>query len=147
MARRADLHEDYSRLEEVKAGSDRRFGLTMALACAVFGVLNAVLGHTLTPVAGTLFAAGAVFLFLALVRPRLLAPLNRLWLKLGLLLNRIISPLVLGLLFYVAVTPTGLVLRLMGKDPLRLKSDPGAKSYWIERRPPGPPPETMRNQF
>jgi hypothetical protein len=54
---------------------------------------------------------------------------------------------VMGLLFYLTVTPTGLLMRLFRKDPLRLRFDPEAKSYWIERQPPGPAPETMRHQF
>ena len=53
----------------------------------------------------------------------------------------------MGLLFYLVVTPTGLVMRMLGKDLLRLRFDPQAKSYWIERRPPGPAPETMKDQF
>ena len=59
----------------------------------------------------------------------------------------VVNPLVMGLLFYLTVTPTGLLMRLFGKDPLRLRFDPEAKSYWIERQPPGPAPETMRHQF
>jgi hypothetical protein len=73
--------------------------------------------------------------------------LNRLWLRFGLLLNRIVSPIVLGFLFYAVITPTGMIIRRAGRDPLRLQWDANAASYWIERRPPGPAPETMSNQF
>jgi hypothetical protein len=83
----------------------------------------------------------------ALVYPRLLAPLNKLWLKFGLLLYKVMNPLVLGLLFFVTITPIGIVMRLFGKDFLRLRLDRSAKSYWIERTPPGPPPQSMKNQF
>jgi len=75
-----------------------------------------------------------------------LAPLNKWWTKLGLLLYRVVSPIVLGLLFYVTLTPIALVMRLLGKDPLRLRRDPDAASYWIDRSPP-PAPESMKNQF
>jgi hypothetical protein len=89
----------------------------------------------------------AAFLLVALVYPRLLGPLNRLWLKVGLLLYKVMNPIVLGLLFFVTIMPIGLVMRAMGKDFLRLRLDSGAKSYWIDRTPPGPPPQSMRNQF
>ena len=65
----------------------------------------------------------------------------------GLLLHRVTNPLLMGLVFFLAVTPTAFIMRLMGKDPLRLRIDRSAKSYWIDREPPGPEPDTMRNQF
>jgi hypothetical protein len=67
--------------------------------------------------------------------------------QLGRLLGRITTPIVTGLLFYLIFTPAGLIARSLGKDPLRLRFDPRMKSYWQERRPPGPPPEDMANQF
>jgi hypothetical protein len=89
----------------------------------------------------------SVFALLALVKPALLAGLNRLWMKLGVLLGKVVSPIALGILFYGVFTPLGAVIRITGKDPLRLKFDPDAKSYWIPREPPGPPPGSMTNQF
>ena len=93
------------------------------------------------------FPLTALFVVLAYAAPRVLAPLNRLWAKFGLLLHIIISPLILGILFYACVTPIGFLMRLTGKDPMRRKFDPAVKSYWITREPPGPAPETFRNQF
>jgi hypothetical protein len=82
------------------------------------------------------------------LRPAVLGPLNRWWLQLGLLLQqRLVTPVIMALLFFGTVTPIALVLRLLGKDLLRLRLDREADSYWIERRPPGPAPDTMRNQF
>jgi hypothetical protein len=75
----------------------------------------------------------ALALALALGAPRLLAPLNWVWTKLGLLLHRIVSPIFLLLLFYGCIAPVGLLMRLSGKDPLRLKYEPAATSYWIVR--------------
>ena len=93
-----------------------------------------------------LIAAG-VFLAAGLLVPKVLKPLNRLWFLIGLGLHKVISPLVMGLLFYLTITPMALIMRLMGKDPLRRDFEPEAKSYWIERRPAGPAPESMRHQF
>ena len=95
----------------------------------------------------SLCAATAGFLLVALGFPSILAPLNRLWLRFGLLLHRIVSPLVLGIMFFLVITPMGLLMRAFGKDLLRLKFDRAAASYWIERTPPGPPPESMADQF
>src|SRR5215510_9720264 len=137
-------HESFSRDEKIVAGSDRSFGFVMAGAFAVVSLLN--LWH-----AGRIWpwttALAAIFLIAALLRPALLNPLNRIWLRLGLLLHKIVNPVIMALLFYGTVLPTGLVLRAMGKDPLRLKREPDAASYWIVRTPAGPAPDTMKDQF
>jgi hypothetical protein len=136
-------HESFTREEPATPGSDRIFGLVMAAALAVVGLLNGWHAGRLWPWE----LLGAVLFGLAAwLRPSSLNPLNRLWMKLGLVLHRIVNPIVMGLLFYGTILPTGLVMRLRGRDLLRLKRDPGADSYWITR-PPGPQPETMRDQF
>jgi hypothetical protein len=91
-------------------------------------------------------AVAVAFLAAALVKPSVLRSLNILWMKLGLLLHRVVKPIVMGLLFFGTIWPTGLVMRLRGKDLLRLKREPASNSYWIAR-PPGPAPETMKDQF
>jgi large-conductance mechanosensitive channel len=88
-----------------------------------------------------------LFLAAALFAPKLLRPMNRVWFKFGLLLHHIINPLVMGLLFFLTVTPVAILMRLSGKDPLRLKSAPAARSYWIPRPPSGPASTTMKRQF
>jgi hypothetical protein len=137
-------HEVFSRDEKVVPGSDRSFGLVMAGALAALTSLNAWHSGRLWPWTGGL---AALLMAAALLRPALLHPLNLLWLKFGLLLHRVVNPVVMALIFYGTVLPTGLVMRMMGKDPLRLERQPGADSYWIVRKPPGPSPETMRDQF
>jgi hypothetical protein len=137
-------HEDLTREQYVEGSSDRNFGLVFA---AVF--LLVALGplrHGHTPRWWALAVAG-VFALLALVRPKLLSRLNRLWMRLGILLGKVVSPVALGILFYGVLTPLAAVIRLSGKDPLRLKLDPATSSYWIVRKPPGPPPDSMTNQF
>ena len=87
-----------------------------------------------------------IFLLATLIAPAILAPLNRAWYQLGLLLGRVVSPLVLGLLFFVLITPVALFTRLIGRDALRIKKQ-HVNSYWIERSPPGPNPESFKDQF
>ena len=142
--RTASTHEDLARTEEIEGSSDRHFGLICTAAFLLLGLWPLV--HQ-APIRRWALVAAAVLLAVSLGRPAALAPLNRLWLRLGLLLQRIVSPVVLAALFFLVVTPTGLVLRWRGKNPLRLRFDPEARTYWIERRPPGPAPDTMARQF
>jgi Saxitoxin biosynthesis operon protein SxtJ len=137
-------HEDFSRQEDIKASSDRSFGLVIAtffLIVAFWPLIHA------EPIRWWALGVAAVFAILALLWTAALAPLNKLWTKLGVLLYRVVSPIVLGLLFFVTVTPMALLMRILGKDPLRLRRDPNAASYWINRTPPGPAPDSMKNQF
>ena len=139
------LHEHLEAHGEVKISSERSFGMVFATVFAIVGLFP------LTGPGGQIrfWALGVALAFLVLgfIAPNVLAPLNRLWAKFGLLLHHIMNPLIMGLIFFLAVTPTALIMRAMGKDPLRLRLDRGARSYWIERDPPGPAPETMKNQF
>jgi hypothetical protein len=93
------------------------------------------------------FAIAVPFILAAAMRPALLSPLNRVWTRFGLLLGRVVSPVALFVVYCLAVVPTGLFLRALRKDPLRLHMDRGAKSYWIERSPPGRADEQMKKQF
>ena len=136
-------HESFVREEAANPGSDRTFGLVMAGALAVLALLNGWHHGRLWPWEA---AIAALFLLAALLRPALLNPLNRLWMKLGLVLHRVVNPIVMGLLFFGTIWPTGLVMRMRGRDLLRLKREPSSESYWIARSP-GPAPETMRDQF
>jgi hypothetical protein len=92
-------------------------------------------------------AVAAIFLILTLAAPKVLTPLNRLWLAFGMLLGRVISPSMLFIVYLIAVVPTGLLMRLFGKDPLHRRFDPKATSYWVHRVPPGKPDATMSRQF
>jgi hypothetical protein len=138
------LHEDLSRDDEIVGASDRAFGLTIAGVCGLVGAVRLALGH---PLALWWLGAAGIALMIALLWPAALAPLNRMWLRLGLVLYKVVNPVAMGLVFFTTVVPTGLIMRALGKDPLRLKRDPAAASYWIARDPPGPAPDTMKNQF
>jgi len=116
----------------------------MAAACGLLAIVNWWHhGHTWVFTA----AIAVLFFVLVYVYPRALKPLNWLWFRFGLILHAVVTPIVMGLLFYAAVWPTGLAARLMGKDILRLKREPNESSYWIVRRPPGPSAETLKDQF
>ncbi|MCW5635521.1 MAG: hypothetical protein KIT17_19445 [Rubrivivax sp.] len=137
-------HENLAREQHVEGSSDRAFGWVFAIVFAIIAawpLLNA------RPPRWWALAIAAAFALVAIVRPALLSGLNRQWMKLGLLLGRIVSPLALGLLFYGVFVPIGALMRLAGKDPLQLERDANAPSYWRSREPPGPRPDSMGQQF
>lgn len=146
-------HEDFSRDEDIEGSTDRGFGLTVGgillaltlvrLGLQWWGSGAVVLGW----VEYLLGGVGIALLLFGLIAPSVLAPLNRGWTKLGLLLFKVVNPIVLGLIFLLTIVPIGLLLRAFGKDPLRLRFEPDAESYWIAREPPGPAPESMGQQF
>jgi len=126
----------------IVAGSDRSLGLVFAGCFVVVGI--APLLHR-NAVRWWALAIAALFLLLAWAAPQRLSPLNRLWFRLGLALGRIISPVVMAIIYYGVVVPIGLVVQRT--DPLRLKRDSRAATYWVRREPPGPPRGSMPRQF
>lgn len=137
-------HERLSKGQSMAIGSDRGFGIAFAVVFSVIGLIPLPFGGS--PRWWAIGTAGALLLA-AVVVPGLLSPLNRVWHRIGLLLHRIVFWVALALLFYSVVTLTGMVMRLLGKDLLSRRLDRNAASYWIHRVPPGPKPESMRNQF
>lgn len=133
-----------ARSSEPKLGADRSFGIVFAIAFSIIGIWPLSTGGSLRSWA--LFM-GFLFFLAAFFAPSILRPLNRVWFRLSVMLGRITNPIVMGIIFFAAVLPTALLSQLLRKDPLQLKIDRSAKSYWILRAPPGPDPETMRNQF
>ena len=146
MAKTQATHETFDRPDHVKVGSERTFGYVFAGVFSIVGGAKAWSGHDPAWV-GAWFAAAAIVLFLALAAPSLLRPFNLVWFKFGLLLHRVVSPVVMGLMFFVVITPTGLAMRALGKRPLNLRFEPDLETYWIARTPPGPPPSSMTQQF
>ena len=144
MDSRLDVHESLSRKEEIELPSERKFGITFAIVFLAISTFMTLQGNAAWPVAAVL-ALG--FLGCAAFAPYLLKPLNRLWFRFGLMLHAIVSPIVLIVLFFLVITPIGVVARLVGKDFLRLRFNKKAATYWIDRKPPGPSPQSMSNQF
>jgi Saxitoxin biosynthesis operon protein SxtJ len=139
-----NFHENLGRSTIRRRSSDRAFGVIMAAFFTLLGLAPLRRGAPVRPLA--LFVA-AVFLALGLLRPGALRPIERVWNGLGLLLGRIFNPVATALLFYLVFTPTGWMLRWLGRDALRLRRSSGTDTYWIRRNPPGPKPETMSKQF
>jgi hypothetical protein len=137
-------HEDFAREQPVENLSDRTFGMVVAGVCCSVAIWP--LRHGFAP-RWWAFAIAGVFALIALLKPALLARLNGLWTRLGVLLGKVVGAIALGILFYGVIMPVAFLIRFGGKDPLRLKLDPAVDSYWMVRKPPGPPPDSMGNQF
>ena len=104
-----------------------------------FVVLNSDYAFWLLIIAG-------IFAVVTSLAPKLLQPLNNTWHELGILLGKIFNPITLGFIFFLLITPVGLISRFFGRDELRMNKI-SMSSYWIDRVPPGPAPESFKNQF
>ena len=125
--------------KKIKVSSNKSFGIVffiVFLAVSFYPVINNEEFRLWALVTAT------IFLILGLVNSSILTPLNILWFKFGMLLGRIVSPIVMALVFFVVVTPTGLIMKFFQKDLLKLKRS-NKKSYWIERKSKS----EMKNQF
>lgn len=145
----SSFHESYHARNEVKGGTDRAFGLTVGGILLVIFLYRWLLGDAgMNWLTLAFLGVGAILLVLGLVAARLLAPLNRAWTKLGLVLFKVVNPVVMFLIYALTIVPIGVIMRARGHDPLRLKRlDGGGASYWVERTPPGPAPRSMTEQF
>jgi large-conductance mechanosensitive channel len=132
---------------KVKSSSERSFGIVFAVVFAIIGIFPLVGNWTAwTEIRSWSLAIAAVFLILAFVRPTLLRPANRLWFQFGMLLNRIVSPIVMAFLFWVVLSPIAIARRIRNRDPLHTRFDPETDTYWISRDPENPE-SGMENQF
>ncbi len=143
-AKKENFFENLHEHGELKYSSDRSFGFVFAVFFSLLTIWPLFSGRS--PRWGAL-ALAFLFLATALLFPRALGPLNRLWAKLGLVLQKIMTPLIMGVLFYLLFTPIGVLLRIFGKDPMRKKLEPQSKTYWMGRGESEPKPQTLSNQF
>ena len=127
-------------MDEIKISSNRSFGIVFFIVFLLIGIYPLLNGDHLRIWS---LIISIVFLILGLLNSKILFPLNKIWFKFGILLGKIISPLIMGLIFFVVVTPIGLLMRLFNKDLINLKFNK-SKSYWIEKKEPK---SKMKNQF
>jgi hypothetical protein len=142
-----NTHETYAREEQIAGPSNRSFGFVFAGFLTLLTLLGWWRHHTDALSFKVSLGLAALFALLALIAPAVLAPLNRLWLRFGLLLHTITTPIILGLVFFLVVTPLGLLARLLGKDFLALRRDSRLATYWIERDERASTPESLNRQF
>ena len=139
------MHEHVTKYNvKIQASSDKSFGLVFAVVFLFIALYPLVNGGVVRMWSLTFSGSFCVF---ALFYPKVLAPANRLWMKFGLLLHSVVSPIALAILFFLVIMPIGLLTRAFGLDPLRLRIDPALESYWIKRNPSEPKPSSLRNQF
>lgn len=144
MADPQNTHESFTRPDDVKVGSERAFGVVFSVVFAIVGLLPL---WSEAPVRLWALIVAGVFLVAGFAAPKALRPLNLIWFRFGLLLHKIVNPLVMGMLFFITVTPIALIMRLCGKDPLHRRFSPDATTYWTMRESGEPTPGSMRRQF
>ena len=127
-------------MDDIKIGSNRSFGIVFFIVFLLIAIYPLIDNGELR--IWSLIIA-IIFLTLGLINSKGLTPLNKLWFKFGLLLGKVVSPLIMGIIFFLVVTPTALIMRIIGKDLLNLKFN-NKKSYWIEKTGPK---SKMKNQF
>ena len=127
-------------MDDIKISSNKSFGIVFFIVFLLIALYPLTYNEEIR-IWSTVVAL--VFLILGLVNSKILSPLNKLWFKLGIFLGKIISPLIMGVIFFLVVTPIGLIMRMLGKDVLNLKYNKN-KSYWIEKNGPK---SKMKNQF
>ena len=131
-------------MKNVALPSNRSFGTLFVVVFGLLGAYSWWRGGAVYPWA---FVLSALTLAVTLAKPDWLAPANRAWMKLAELLNRVVSPVVLGVIFFAIFTPTAWVMRLAGRDAMKRGFEPAARTYWVQRDPPGPDPAGLPNQF
>ena len=129
---------------EARGNTNRTFGITFAIVFSVIGFWPLFLGNSTRVWA---LGTSALFLILAIAVPGSLGPLKKLWLQFGEYLHTFISPIVLALIYFISVIPVGLLMRMLGKDPLHRRFAPSAKTYWVLRKPSEPQPDSLYRQF
>ena len=127
-------------MDEIKISSNRSFGIVFFIVFLLIALYPLLKDNDLRIWS---LIISFIFLGLGLINSKILTPLNRLWFKFGLLLGRFISPLIMGIIFFIVVTPTGIIMRLFKKDLLNLKYNK-KESYWINK---SGPKSKMKNQF
>ena len=127
-------------MDDIKISSNRSFGIVFFIVFLLIALYP--LTHS-EEIRVWSIIISLIFLVLGLLNSKILTPLNKLWFKIGILLGKIVSPLIMGIIFFLVVTPIGLIIRLFGKDVLNLKYN-NNKSYWIEKKGPK---SKMKNQF
>ena len=127
-------------MDEVKIGSNKSFGIVFSIFFFIIASYP-LLSHNEIRLWSLIISI--IFLVLGLLNSKLLTPLNKVWFKFGLLLSKFISPVIMGIIFFLVVTPTGLIMRLFKKDLLNLKYNKNS-TYWVEKKEPK---SKMKNQF
>ena len=127
-------------MDDVKISSNRSFGIVFFVVFLLVALYPLIYGEEIRLWS---LIISIIFLILGLLNSKILGPLNKIWFKFGILLGKIVSPLIMGIIFFLVVTPIGFIMRLLGKDVLNLKYNKN-KSYWIEKNGPK---SKMKNQF
>jgi hypothetical protein len=140
----AALKEQDMNFSDIELPSNRKFGIFFSLIFTLIGLY--LLNLELMNLAFSFFSLAGLFFIVSLIKSDLLFPLNKIWMKIGLLIGSIISPIVLGAIFFLIFTPISLLMKIIGRDELRLKIKKN-QSHWIQKKTNATEIESFKNQF
>jgi len=126
--------------KDIKIGSNKSFGIVFAVVFGLIAFWPLIKGNDIRLWS---LIISIIFLVLGMINSKILTPLNKLWFKFGIFLGNFIAPIVMSIIFFLVVTPTGIIMKLLGKDLIKLKKN-NEKSYWIEKKNIK---SSMKNQF
>ena len=127
-------------MKKIKISSNKSFGIVFFIFFLIIALWPLINDENIRLWS---LIVSIIFLILGIINSKILTPLNNLWFKFGLFLGKIVSPIVMGIIFFFIVTPTGIIMRLIGKDILNLKRN-NLNTYWIEKKNEN---SSMKNQF
>ena len=128
-------------MDDIKISSNRSFGIVFFVVFLFIALYPITYSEDIRIWS---LIISFIFIILGLLNSKILTPLNKSWFKFGVILGKIISPIIMGIIFFLVVTPIGLIMKLLGKDLLRLKYNKKDNTYWIEKNGPK---SKMKNQF
>ncbi len=137
-------HENIIEKQDIQIGSNKSFGIVFAVVFFVIALWPLMDEGNFRVWA---LVTGIILFLISFIYPSIYKPFNYIWFKFGLLLGKIVTPIVMGFLYFFTITPTALIMRTLKKRPLDLEFDDSLDSYWKYRDPPGPSSESMKNQF
>jgi predicted membrane protein len=146
MAKKRNFHESFVEHDKVEGPSNRNFGYTVGGIFLAIAILKTILVH-FSWISITFLILGGILVTGAALKPDALTPLNKAWMKLAEIMFVVVNPVIMFLMYVVCFIPAGLIMKIVGYDPMKKKFDKDAKTYWIERKDEETMPDPMKYQF
>lgn len=146
MAKKRNFHESFVEFDKVEGPTNRNFGFTVGGILIAIAALKTFLVH-FSWIAITLLTLGGILVLGAAIKPDVLTPLNKAWMKLAEILFVVVNPVIMLLMYTVCFIPAGLIMKIVGYDPMKKKFDKNAATYWVEKKDENSLPDPMKYQF
>lgn len=146
MAKKHNFHESFVEHDIVEGPTNHNFGFTVGGILIAIAAIKTFIVH-FSWIAITLFTIGGILVLGAAIKPDALTPLNKAWMKLAEILFVVVNPVIMFLLYAVCFIPAGLIMKIVGYDPMKKKFDKNTTTYWVKRNDENALPDPMKYQF